>query len=559
VQISRRDLFRTSAAVAGVAALSGLGAGLAETAVAGTARRAAPTELLGTTTRASVLTKGAAGAGGYRPIITAAGEKSTVRATLGAKAKKGRAKRRTPLVAFGQLSDVHICDSESPDRVENGEAFSSSAYRPNEILGLHVANAMVEQLNAVGAGPITARPLDFVLETGDNSDNCQYNEVRWNIDVLDGGTVQQNSGDLAKYEGVMRSDDPDRYYAAPYWHPEGTPEGRTPDDYLTTYGFPTIPGLLDASQAPFEAAGLDVPWYSAMGNHDHLVAGNEAPDAGSQAKAVGSTKTFDVTRPPRPVTPDPDRRHLSIGEFVEEHFTTTGLPVGHGFTEDNRADGTAYYTFDHGDLIRFVVMDTTNQNGDDKGALNQTQLAWVKKVLASSKDKLVIFASHHPSWSMKSNLTGDIDPGPRIHGDKLLKVMLKHDNVIAWVNGHTHSNNIRPHEKTKKITKGKKKGKKKVVGGFWEINTASHIDWPQQARLIELTDNGDGTLSFFTTMLDHASPTSYSDLDSPLELAALARELAANDPQERSRQRSGNPQDRNTELIVKAPKFLKRK
>ena len=35
---------------------------------------------------------------------------------------------------------------------------------------------------------------------------------------------------------------------------------------------------------------------------------------------------------------------------------------------------------------------------------------------------------------------------------------------------------------------------------FWEINTASHIEFPQQARIIEVCDNRDGTLSLFTTL-----------------------------------------------------------
>ena len=88
----------------------------------------------------------------------------------------------------------------------------------------------------------------------------------------------------------------------------------------------------------------------------------------------------------------------------------------------------------------------------------------------------MVLASHHPSWTMVNDLTGDYDPGKRVLGKALVKELLKHDNVIAWVNGHTHRNKIRTHVRKKKV-----KGKRKVVGGFWEINTASHIDWPQQA------------------------------------------------------------------------------
>jgi hypothetical protein len=71
-----------------------------------------------------------------------------------------------------------------------------------------------------------------------------------------------------------------------------------------------------------------------------------------------------------------------------------------------------------------------------------------------------------------------------------------------------------------------------VGGGFWEINTASHVDWPQQSRIVEVVDNGDRTLSIFGTILDHAAPTAWPvNPSAPLELAALSRELAANDPQ----------------------------
>ena len=73
--------------------------------------------------------------------------------------------------------------------------------------------------------------------------------------------------------------------------------------------------------------------------------------------------------------------------------------------------------------------------------------------------------------------------------------LLRHENVIAWVNGHTHTNNIWAH-------------KRAGGGGFWEINTASHIDWPQQSRLLEVTNNRDDTLSIFATMVDHGAPLS---------------------------------------------------
>ena len=86
---------------------------------------------------------------------------------------------------------------------------------------------MVRAINEVMLGPVTGLPLSFALQTGDNSDNSQLNETRWNIDVLDGGPVRPDSGDLTRYEGVMDGDP--AYYDTHYWHPEGTPAGK-PDD-----------------------------------------------------------------------------------------------------------------------------------------------------------------------------------------------------------------------------------------------------------------------------------------------------------------------------------------
>jgi metallophosphoesterase (TIGR03767 family) len=248
----------------------------------------------------------------------------------------------------------------------------------------------------------------------------------------------------------------------------------------------------------------------------------------------------------RAVTPDAKRRLLSRGEMVAEHFRTTGTPVGHGFTERNKRDGTAYYSFVKGG-IRFVVLDTVNPHGYADGSLDATQLAWLKTTLAASRDQLTIVSSHHNSGTMTNPLLatgGDPtdDTGPRVLGDEVVSLLLANPQVVAWVNGHSHVNQIWAHKRAD------------GSGGFWEVNTASHVDWPQQSRLIEVLDNADGTLSIFTTMVDHAGPASYGGrTDSPVRLAGLARELSANDPQERTSHREGERGDRNVELLLKNP------
>jgi metallophosphoesterase (TIGR03767 family) len=536
VQITRRDLFRSSAAIGAAATLAGSGS-LAAEAVAGPVARPAARAGADGTTRTAVLAKGPAGPGGYRPVISKPGESYVVRAGIGASAKSGRGKRRKPLLTFVQLSDIHILDAQSPLRLELGETVSSSAYRPQEMLTGQVADAMVRHINEIGGGPVLGKPLALAIQTGDNSDTGQYNELRWNIDLLDGGEVTVDSGDPARYEGVM--DGEPAFYDTTFWHPEGTPEGKEDDKPRALYGFPLVPGLLDAARAPFTAEGLKMKWLTAMGNHDGLVQGNWAHSAAYEAQAVGTVKK--TSKGNRTITADPNRRLLSRTEWVEEHFTTTGLPEGHGFTQENVDTGTAYYTFDQG-LVRFVVLDTVSQFGD-KGAMYDDQFAWLKKTLGASGNKLVILASHHPLSSFEDTA----------RADKIERELLKHDNVIAWVNGHTHTNHIWAHKRVTGTGKNKK-----VANGFWEINTASHIDWPQQSRLLEIANNKDGTLSIFTTMVDHGAPLTWDgDLTDPLQLAALGRELALNDWQERDDHRGGNRSDRNTELVLKTPAFLR--
>ena len=575
MEFTRRDVVRGGLLGAAVVVGNQLLGPLAAHAVA-PARVALP---LARTTAQGTLTVTGPNAQGYRRLTVGPPESHVVRADLGIAAQAARGSCRVPLVAFAQLSDIHIVDHQSPARVEWVDRYDdpsdlpspgifSSAWRPQEAMTAHVADAMVRAINDASTGPVLGQPLQFAIETGDNSDNSQLNEIRWNIDVLDGETVVPDSGDLTRYEGVQDGDP--IYYDTNYYHPDGTPAGASEDQWRAI-GYPVVPGLIDAARAPFSPVGLGLPWYSAFGNHDGLVQGNFpistmpmlqdiavgplkiiSPPVGmsqatfANAVADGSLATLLTTSLAGPgvraVTPDPDRRLLTRAEVVEEHFTTSGAPVGHGFTDTNRQDGTAYYFFDVGDF-RMVVMDTVNPNGYADGSLDQTQFDWLKGVIDEVTDQAVLLFSHHTADTMENPLVGTgADPEPRVLGDALVSYLLTKPQVIGWFNGHTHKNQVFSHSRGD------------GTGGFWEVNTASHADYPQQARIIEVANNADGTLSIFATVIDHAAPPRFDDdLDNPLSLAALSRELSANDPQNDRASHLGADDARNVELLVQAP------
>ncbi len=122
----------------------------------------------------------------------------------------------------------------------------------------------------------------------------------------------------------------------------------------------------------------------------------------------------------------------------------------------------------------------------------------------------------------------------------------------ARVNRHEHQNRVTPY-----VRRGPTGA---VSGGFWEITSASHIDWPQQSRLLEIVDNRNGTISIFGTAIDHAAPPSPDGrkLDSVARLAAISRELSFNDPdaangEDGTLDARGGPQDRNAELLLRDP------
>ena len=542
------------------------------------------------TTLERTIRLGTPGAGGYMPIVSGPAEPHLLREDLKTAARSGRAERRTPLLVFVQFTDIHIIDAQSPARVEFLDRYSddpfsqtpfSSAYRPQEMLTTQIADSLVHAVRRVGRGPVTGAPFAFTICTGDNIDNAQYNELRWYIDVLDGGRVVPDSGDTTQWEGIH--DQEPVSYDVHYWHPDGTPDrpgGGVDDHARRLFGFPVVKGLLDAARRPFDALGLDMPWYAVFGNHDPLMQGNAPGNvafgtiATGRVKVVGLTPGLspadaltgiiqndpDITAtvlagPARPITADPDRRVVTRPQIVAEHFTTTGTPVGHGFRDANKASGVGYYGFEAAPLVRGIVLDTVNYGYAD-GSIDRPQLEWLESELvansrkqldaagalvpAGGRDRLMVVFSHHPIDSMENPFIGPGETQQRVFGGEVAALLQRFPNVIAWVNGHTHRNDVIP-----RLRGG---------GGFWELSTAAHVDFPHQARLLELVDNHDGTLSIFATLIDADAPLAFGGrLDTPQALASLGRELGGNDWHHRLHNGLGPIETHNVELIVAAP------
>jgi metallophosphoesterase (TIGR03768 family) len=315
-------------------------------------------------------------------------------------------------------------------------------------------------------------------------------------------------------------------------------------------------------QKPFQAAGLDksIPWYQVIGNHDQFWMGSLFENAKLLAAhtsntvldmGIGSASSGAVLQngyymgvvdgsdplgaviksgpdeafPAPPVAADPNRRSLSTlttagPNWINEFFNTTSNPVGHGFNLVEPNDPMACYSFvpKSNIPIKVIVLDDTVKGLDlpnyALGSLDSTRLNWLTTELQAGQDnnQLMIIAAHVPFNPYKNLVTDPAlvtpstermqlfytsteYPGANSFVDDttLLTTLQQYPNLIMWIAGHRHMNTVTPQIHLTDPTLS-----------FWEVETASLRDFPQQFRTFDIRSNSDNTVSIIITNVDPA-------------------------------------------------------
>jgi len=411
--------------------------------------------------------------------------------------------KSSTLLRFFTITDIHITDKESPAQAiffaPYAGANGISCYSPLMLYTTQVLDATVKTINDLH----TQNPFDLGLALGDMANCAQYNELRWFIDVMDGQTITPSSG---------------------------TQKAGTNNHYQDAY----------------KAVGLNssIPWYATIGNHDHFWLGSKPINAKIQKAMIGdsilqlgniftdtaamskndfSTGTIDgstqygtvigsgvvATMGPIPtVSPDANRHSLSVSDWVKEFSTTTSNPSGHGF-KGSDVLGACYSFVPKSNVpLKIIVLDDTQDATEapfeegiyGHGELTADRYNWLMAELQAGQaaNQLMIISAHVPIGVSAPNTPMDWKPAPGYATEKDLIAQLRSfPNLILWVAGHRHLNNVTAFPSIDPIH---------PENSFWEVETKSLREFPEQFRTFDITVNSDKTISIIATDVDVDMP-----------------------------------------------------
>ncbi len=473
------------------------------------------------------------------------------------------------LVRLVHVTDFQLADVKSPSRFEYLNRYAGDprfdglvpGYRPQEFLIYSMVYELVQTLNRLPNSELSGREVDVVLTTGDLIDNAQTNEFSWVSTLLGGGTVDLPSGSDAMEFVADQS-----FESYEYWQPEA---GK--DMYKDDYGFPQVEGILKNAMSSIVSEGLKMPWLGCNGNHEVLTQGVGRVTSSLQEVTVGSSKSVDigpigdgslyeyfiqdpasfyVNGPQRAVVPDEKRAHVDLGDVITAYLNAPGQPEGHGFTSWNLEEQVAYFVYDLSEKIRVITLDTAVCSGDAEGAIDEQQLFWLEEQLkmscsrtfvdgklvnnASGVDRYVVITSHHPLAKMTNSFK---DPAKaEVSEGKIRDLLHRYPNVILWISGHTHVNKVVPSPSPYDQRLG-----------FFEVTTASIMDWPCQFRIVEIFE-GDRHLEIHLEMGNVDVPVCSTEVNSSVDLASWHRLIAYNASLLVPKRFSGDRKDRNLVL-----------
>ncbi|MDA8087358.1 MAG: TIGR03768 family metallophosphoesterase, partial [Nitrospiraceae bacterium] len=217
------------------------------------------------------------------------------------------------------------------------------------------------------------------------------------------------------------------------------------------------------------------------------------------------------------VAADPDRRSLLRTEWIAEFFNTTTTPSGHGFNlvDPSMGSGFACYSFvlNPGLPLKVIMLDNTQSETDGSldihghAFLDAARWNWLQAELAAGQanNQLMIIAAHVPiavaaigsevEW-WESAKDPNATEQNAVSLTDLVATLQSTPNLILWMAGHRHLNTVKAFISPDPVNAPEK--------GFWQVETASLRDFPQQFRTFKIYLNSDYTVSIVTVNVDPA-------------------------------------------------------